>query len=85
MLRQMREAHSTIADLIIKVETLEQTRSDYPNYFMQDSIHKAKSRLNNLRSILQQSSIYSKNETIQSQIMRLSFNKGYRRSRYRVL
>ena len=65
----MCEAHSTIADLIIEVETLEQTRSDYPDYSMQDSVHKAKSRLNNLRSILQQSSIYSKNETIQSQMM----------------
>ena len=76
VLQQMREAHSMIADLIIEVETLEQTRSDYPNYSQQDSIHKAKSRLNDLRSVLRQSSIsqdnnvYSKMKTIQSQILR---------------
>ena len=57
VLRQMREAHSMIADLTIEVETLEQTRSDYPNYSLQDSVHKAESRLNDLRSVLRQSSI----------------------------
>ena len=31
VLRQMREAHNMIADLTIEVQTLEQTRSDYPD------------------------------------------------------
>ena len=81
VLRQMREAHSMIADLTIEVETLEQTRSDYPDYSLQDSVHKAESRLNDLRSVLRQSSIsrdnnvYSKMKTIQCQIMRLSITK----------
>ena len=70
VLRQMREAHSMIADLTIEVETLEQTRSDYPDYSLQDSVHKAESRMNDLRSVLRQSSIsrdnnvYSKMKTI---------------------
>ena len=81
VLRQMPEVHSTIADLTIEVETLEQTRSDYPGYSLQDSVHKAESRLNDLGSILRQSSIsrddnvYSKMKTIQSQIMRLTLRK----------
>ena len=81
VLRQMREAHSMIADLTTEVETLEQTRSDYPDYSLQDSVCKAESRLNDLRSVLRQSSIsrdnkvYSKMKTIQSQIMRLSITK----------
>ena len=54
VLRQMREAHSIIADLTIEVETLERTRSDYPDYSLQDSLHKAESRLNDLRSVLRQ-------------------------------
>ena len=54
VLRQMREAHSMIADLTIEVETLERTRSDYPNYSLQDSLHKAEFRLNDLRSVLRQ-------------------------------
>ena len=81
VLRQMREAHSMIADLTIEVETLEQTISDYPDYSLQYSVHKAESRLNDLRSVLRQSSIsrdnnvYSNMKTIQSQIMRLSITK----------
>ena len=81
VLRLICEAHSMIADLTIEVEILEQTRSDYPDYSLQDSVHKAESRLNDCRSILRQSSIsrdnnvYSKMKTIQSQIMRLSVTK----------
>ena len=63
-----------IADLTIDVETLEHTRSDYPDYSLQDSVHKAEFRLNDPCSILRQSSIsldnnvYSKMKTIQYQI-----------------
>ena len=48
---------------------------------LQDSVHKAESRLNDLGSVLRQSSIsrdnnvYSKMKTIQSQVMRLSITK----------
>ena len=41
-----------IADLTIEVEIIEQTRSDYHDYSLQDSKHKAESRLNDLCSIL---------------------------------
>ena len=51
VLRQMREAHSMMADLTIEVETLEQTRSDYSDYSLRDSVHKAESRLSDLRSV----------------------------------
>ena len=72
VLRQMREAHSIIADLTIEVETLEQSRRDYPDYSLQNSLRKAKIRLNDHCCILRQSSIsgddvYSKMKTIQSQ------------------
>ena len=59
-----------IADLTIEVETLEQTRSDYPDYSCKIQYIRM-SLVNDLRSILRQSSIsrdddiYSKMKTIQ--------------------
>ena len=61
---------SMIADLTIEVETLEQTKSDYPDYSCK-ILYKKMSLVNDLHSILRQSSIsrdddiYSKMKTIQ--------------------